>query len=315
MSLITILQQGDFTTIQDEGRWGYQAFGMPIAGALDKYAYRIANILVGNQEQAAVIEMTHAGAAFKFDQEQFVAVCGADMQGKLEGKSINNWSSFFVPQQGELRFDAAISGCRTYLAVRGGIEVPLVLGSRSTYTRAKLGGYEGRILRQGDVLYVGQDSSAPTAPRRLQHQFVPQYPSEVNLRVILGPQDNMFTDSAVQTFLSSAYTIAGQADRAGYPLKGPKILPLGKEADIVSDAVGLGAIQIASNGRPFIVTADHQTTRGFAKIGYVIRVDLSALAQARSGDKVRFTAVSEQEAVKALHNEQQTYKRIEVIPK
>ncbi|WP_371361013.1 biotin-dependent carboxyltransferase family protein [Sporomusa malonica] len=307
---MTTLQQGYFTTIQDEGRWGYQAYGMPIAGAMDRYAYRIANILAGNQETAAVIEMTDSGAAFKFDQEQFVAVCGADMQGKLNGKLISNWSSFFVPKQGELRFDAAISGCRTYLAIRGGIEVPPVLGSRSTYTRAKIGGYEGRALRQGDVLYVGQDSAAPTGPRRLQSQYMPQYTPEVNLRVLLGPQDNMFTGNAIQTFFNSAYTIAGQADRAGYPLKGPKILPLGKEADIVSDAVGLGAIQIASNGRPFIVTADHHTTRGFAKIGYVIRVDLSKLAQAKPGDKIRFTAVAEQDAIKALQYEQQTYNMI-----
>ncbi|HWR45612.1 biotin-dependent carboxyltransferase family protein [Sporomusa sp.] len=303
--MITTLQQGDFTTIQDGGRWGYQAYGMPIAGAMDRYAYRMANILAGNQENAAVIEMTDAGASFKFDEEQLVAVCGADMQGKLGGKPISNWSSFFVPKQGELRFDAVVNGCRAYLAVRGGIEVPLVLGSRSTYTRAKIGGYEGRALRQGDVLYVGQSSAAPAGPRRLPSQCIMQYTPEVNLRAILGPQDKMFTSNAIQTFFTSTYIVTGQSDRTGYLLRGPKILPHGKEADIVSDAVGLGAIQIPSNGMPFIVTADHQTTRGFAKIAYVIQVDLPRLSQARTGDKIRFTSVTEEAAIEALQHEEQ----------
>ncbi|WP_371373033.1 biotin-dependent carboxyltransferase family protein [Sporomusa aerivorans] len=307
--MITILQQGGFTTVQDEGRWGFQAFGMPIAGAMDKYACRVANLLAGNRENAAVIEMTDCGAAFKFDQEQFVAVCGADMQGKLNGKAVANWSAFFVPKRGELMFDTATSGLRTYLAVRGGIDIPPILGSRSTYTRARIGGLEGRALRQGDVLYLGGDSASQAISRILPSRYIPDYSSELTLRVMLGPQDYMFADSARKSFLTSTYVVA-EADRAGYLLKGPKVLPVGKETDIVSDAVGLGAIQIASNGRPFIVTADHQTTRGFAKIGYVIRVDISFLAQARPGDKIRFSMVSEQAAIDALLAEKQIYAKI-----
>lgn len=308
--MITTIQQGHFTTIQDKGRWGYQAYGMPIAGAMDRYAYRIANLLVGNKENAAVIEMTGVGAAFKFDEEQFVAVCGADMQGKLNGTPVSNWSSFLVPRRGEIRFGAAVTGYRTYLAVRGGIDVPMVLGSRSTYTRAKIGGYEGRALRQGDVLYVGQDSERETASQNLPLQYIPRYTAEINLRVILGPQDNMFTSQAVHTFLKSTYIVDEQSSRTGYQLNGPKILTGGK-ADIVSDAVGQGAIQIPSYGMPFIVTADHGTTRGFAKIGYVIQVDLSKLAQAKPGDRVRFTSVTEREALEALKHEQQCYSTIE----
>ncbi|HEY3423470.1 MAG TPA: biotin-dependent carboxyltransferase family protein [Negativicutes bacterium] len=307
--MITVIQQGDFTTIQDEGRWGYQAWGMPVAGAMDRYAYRIANLLAGNKKGAAVIEMTGVGAAFKFDEEQLIAVCGADMQGKINGAPLDNWSSLLVPKRGEIRFGAAATGYRTYLAIRGGIDVPSVLGSRSTYTGAKIGGYEGRILRQGDVLYVGQDSEAQALSQKLPFQYIPHYGAEWNLRVLLGPQDNLFTQEAIDTFFTGTYTVAAPSDRVNYQLTGPRIPTIGK-ADIVSDAVGLGAIQIPAYGMPYIVAADHGTTRGFAKLGYVIQVDLAKLAQAKPGDKVRFTSVTEPEAVEALTNEQQYYSEI-----
>jgi biotin-dependent carboxylase-like uncharacterized protein len=307
--VITVIQQGDFTTIQDEGRWGYQAWGMPVAGAMDRYAYRIANLLTGNKEGAAVIEMTGVGAAFKFDEEQLIAVCGADMQGKVNGKPIDNWSPLLVPNRGEIRFGVAATGYRTYLAVRGGIDVPIVLGSRSTYTGAKVGGFEGRTLRQGDVLHVGQDSETKAVLQKLPFQYIPHYGVACNLRVILGPQDNLFTREAIHTFFAGTYTVAAPSDRVNYQLTGPRIPTIGK-ADIVSDAVGLGAIQIPSYGMPYIVAADHGTTRGFAKLGYVIQVDLTKLAQAKPGDMVRFTNVTEPEAVEALQVEQQCYQEI-----
>ncbi|MEN6411496.1 MAG: biotin-dependent carboxyltransferase family protein [Veillonellales bacterium] len=307
--MITVIQQGDFTTIQDGGRWGYQAWGMPVAGAMDCYARRVANLLAGNKESAAVIEMTGVGAAFKFDEEQLIAVCGADMQGKVNGRPIDNWLSLLVPPKGELRFSAATAGYRAYLAVRGGIDVPVVLGSRSTYTGAKIGGYEGRTLRQGDVLYAGRDSEAKAVLHKLPAQYVPHYGAEYTLRVILGPQDNLFAKTAMHTFFAATYTIAASSDRVNYQLTGPKISMIGK-ADIVSDAVGLGAIQIPSYGMPYIVAADHGTTRGFAKLGYVIQVDLAKLAQAKPDDRVRFTCVTKEEAVDALKEEQQWYREI-----
>lgn len=307
--MITVIQQGEFTTIQDKGRWGYQAYGMPVAGAMDQFAYRISNLLVGNTENAAAIEMTGTGAAFKFSEEQFIAVCGADMRGELNGVSINNWSSFLIPKRSELIFQAAAKGYRTYLAVRGGINVPMVLGSRSTYTRANIGGYEGRPLRKGDVLYPGENIARDLLPRKLASQYIPEYRPEVNLRIILGPQDTMFADKSIQTLLSNTYTVSEQSSRTGYQLIGPRILT-NNTADIVSDAVGLGAVQIPSSGLPYIVTADHGTTRGFAKLGYVIQVDLSKLAQLKPGDLVRFSCLTEQEAIDALIQERQYYKAI-----
>lgn len=304
--MITTIHQGAFTTIQDEGRFGYQAYGMPNAGAMDMYACRAANLLVGNDASAAVIEMTTVGASFKFDEEQFVAVCGADMHGTINGVAISNWSSFGVPQGSEIRFNVATKGCRTYLAVRGGIDVPVVLGSRSTYTRAKVGGYEGRVLWQGDVLNIGMDNAFSVQSRTLESKYIPQYSEQINLRVILGPQDNMFTPEAIKTFFGSAYTITNQADRMAYHLKGPGIMHIGK-TDIVSDAVCLGAIQVPASGMPIIMTADHKTTGGFAKLGSVIRVDLSTLAQAGPGDIIHFTHIAEEDAIQSLRDAKQRY--------
>lgn len=304
--MITIIHQGFFTTIQDKGRWGYQSHGMPVAGAMDQYAYRAANLLAGNEGNAAVIEMTMLGASFRFDNEQFVALCGADMQGTLNGAPIPNWSSFVVPRGAELKFGSAKDGCRTYLAIRGGLDVPVVLESRSTYTRGKIGGWEGRTLRQGDVLYIGQERSRTVQPQCLETRYIPRYSDEFNLRVILGPQDHLFSEEAIKTFFKSTYIITEQADRVSYRLKGPKIMPI-KKTHIVSDALCLGAIQIPAHGMPVIMMADHQTTDGFPKLGAVVRADLAKLAQARPGNTISFTCAMEEEAIEALRNERQRY--------
>jgi len=312
--VITTLQSGSFTTIQDQGRWGYQAYGMPIAGAMDQYACQVANLLVGNQMNASVIEMTGMGAAFKFDEEQMVAVCGGDMQGLLNNIPIVNWSSFLIPRRGEIRFSAAVSGYRTYMAIRGGFDVPMVLESRSTCTPLKVGGYEGRMLRQGDVLHVGQDSDYKMQPGVLTAPYIPQYTGPIELRVILGPQDDMFSQGALDTFFGSLYKVTDQSDRTGYRLKGPKVKHIGK-ADIISEAVWLGAIQVPADGMPFIMTADHQTTRGFAKLGSVIRVDLAKMAQTGPGDSIRFICSTEEEAVQALRDEREMYSKIRNVCK
>jgi len=305
--MITIIQKGFFTTIQDEGRLGYRAYGVPLAGAMDRYSYRVANLLVGNEKNEAAIEMTGVGACFKFDEEQYIAICGADMQAKLNGKPIASWSSLLVPKGSELSFAEAITGYRAYLAIRGGFNAPLVLQSRSTYTEAKIGGYEGRILKNGDVLYVREKLSRQTTLQKLPAPYVRQYPAEIVLRVLLGPQDDLFTDKSLETFFTGFFHVTAQSDRSGYWLNGPKIMTISGKTDIISDAVSLGAIQILSSGMPYIVTADHQTTRGFAKIGYVIQPDLALLAQAKAGDRIRFILVTEREAVEALRWEQQTY--------
>ncbi|EAX48247.1 urea amidolyase related protein [Thermosinus carboxydivorans Nor1] len=310
--MITVLNPGLFTTVQDYGRWGYQAFGMPVAGAMDRYAFRLANILAGNADNAAVLEMTLRGGSFRFEQDCLVAVCGADMQGMLNGQKIRNWSSFWVPAGSELTFDYAVTGCRAYLAVHGGIDIPIVLGSRSTYTRAGVGGYQGRQLQTGDQLPVGCEGKYLAVPRHLPEQFIPQYGNHVQLRVLLGPQDDLFTTKGIDTLFTAVYTISSEADRMGYRLEGEKIEHSGKP-DIVSDALCLGAIQVPGHGMPIVMMADRQTTGGYAKIGTVIGPDLPKLAQAKPGDTVSFVRCTDEEAVAALRVEQQTYAQIQAI--
>jgi biotin-dependent carboxylase-like uncharacterized protein len=310
--MIETLKPGFLTLIQDEGRWGYQAYGMPVAGAMDRYAYRVANLLAGNRRGAAALEMTMQGGIFRFSRKCLVAVGGADMQARMNDLQVPNWSAFYVPAGGVLSFDAVLTGCRMYLAVHGGFEAPPVLGSRSTYTRACVGGMDGRALKEGDVLSTGQDVSSAAVPVCLSDQFARCYEQEIALRVIMGPQDDMFTPGGVGTLLTSTYTISSEADRMGYRLEGPKIEHVDK-ADIVSDALPLGAVQVPAHGTPIVMMADRQTTGGYAKISTVISSDLSWLAQGKPGDTVRFSRCSDEEAVEALRREEQRYEEIQAF--
>ena len=310
--MIETMKPGLFTLLQDEGRWGYQAYGMPVAGAMDRYAHRVANLLVGNRRGAAALEMTMEGGTFKCSRKRLVSVSGADMQARVNGLEVPNWSAFYVPAGGVLSFDAVLTGCRTYLAVHGGFEVPPVLGSRSTYTRANVGGTDGRPLKEGDVLSTGQDVFSGAVPICLPDQLARRHDQEITLRVILGPQDDMFTSAGVRTFLGGTYTISPEADRMGYRLEGPKIEHVGK-ADIISDAVPLGAVQVPAHGMPIVMMADRQTTGGYAKIATVIGPDLSLLAQGKPGDRVCFSGFSDEEAVEALRREERCYEEIQAF--
>lgn len=304
--MCTVVQRGMMSTIQDQGRTGYRAYGMPVSGVADRYASIMANILVGNVPEAAVVEMTMRGGRFRFPHEAYVAVCGADMQAKLNGRRIKNWSGFYVPATSELAFDYAVDGCRTYIAFRGGIEVPQVMGSRSTYLRAGLGGYQGRALRAGDVLELARGLPLPFVRNELARISVPEYGNDVSLRVILGPQDDLFTAEGIGTFLNSGFTVTAQNDRMGYRLEGEAITHK-NGSDILSDALCPGAVQVPGNGMPIVMMADCQTTGGYAKIGTVISADLAILAQAKAGDRVSFVASSDAEAVAALANEKKSY--------
>lgn len=303
--MITVLNAGLFTTVQDAGRWGYQSYGMPVAGAMDRYAYRVANILAGNQPEAAVLEMTMSGDTLRFERAAYVAICGADLQPTLDGVRVQTWTAFPVPAGGVLAFGWAASGCRAYLAVAGGIDVPVVLGSRATYTRAAVGGFGGRQLKAGDSLAV-LEAAGGTQPLALPEAWRPVYGTEVALHVLPGPQDDLFTAEGLTALFGESYIVSDEADRMGYRLEGPPIKHVAK-ADIVSDALPQGAIQVPGHGRPIVMMADRQTTGGYAKIGTVISSDLARLAQAKPGDTVRFVRCSDEEAVAALAAERQTY--------
>lgn len=300
--MIAVLKPGLLTTVQDAGRPGYRAFGLPVAGAMDRLAYELANLLAGNRPGAAALEMTLSGGAFRFDVAAYVAVCGADMQGTLGGTPVGANTAFPVLAASELVFAGARSGARAYLAVRGGIDVPPVLGSRSTYVRAGVGGFGGRALRTGDALRIGDRGGPAPAARSLPATLHPAVGGAITLRAVPGPQDDHFTPTARGLFFGSEYRVTNQNDRMGYRLEGA-LLQHVRGPDIVSDALVPGAVQIPGSGTPIVMMADAQTTGGYAKIATVIGPDLRRLAQAKTGDVVRFESCTPKEAVKALRQE------------
>ena len=295
ITVIMVIRPGQFTTIQDSGRWGYQTWGMPISGCLDPYAARVANLLVGNKKNAAMLEMTDEGGVFHFDNPVLAAIAGADMQATINGRPIQNWQSFIVPHGGTLAFAKAVRGRRSYLAVQGGFEVLPVMGSRSTYVAAGIGGLEGRLLMAGDMLESGNDVEAYLHTICLSELWVPKYSHAWKLKVILGPQADLLNAANQKKFLSSTYKVSSIADRMACELEGSAlILP---ERELVSDATGWGAVEVPSSGQPFIVMPDHGTTRGFAKIGYVIQANLYKLAQAGPGDTISFVETDTDTAI------------------
>lgn len=309
MSTITILQPGLLTTIQDLGRWGFQSIGMPVAGVMDEYATRVGNLLLGNAENTPVLEITLLGPVLRFEQHTLFAITGGDFQPRLNEQPITNWTVYPAQAQDVLSFAGLRSGCRAYLAVAGGFCVEQVMGSASTYLRGKLGGYHGRALKAGDVLMIGTTSANGTfAPFALPAEYWPE--DRDTLRVILGPQDDAFTAQGLATFFSSEYTITNEADRMGYRLDGPKIEHV-RGADIISDGITLGAIQVPAHGTPIIMLADRQTTGGYAKIANVITVDMPAIAQKKPGDRIRFEQVSVQEAQGLYRQRQARLKQLQ----
>jgi antagonist of KipI len=292
MRAFEVIQPGAFTTVQDLGRYGYQKYGVSISGAMDRFALRVANLLVGNGEGEAAVEATLIGPKLKALMKLRVTFTGADLSPAVDRNPAPMWCTVNVAEGSVISFGTPKSGCRGYLAVAGGIDFPVVMGSRSIHTRSHLGG-NGRALTKGDVLkrkdsgFRNQDSGF----RQIPDDQIPIYGRRWNARVILGPQNDYFTRKAIETFLGNEYEITPQADRMGYRLKGPKIEHK-SGADILTDATPPGSIQVPGDGMPILLLADGQTTGGYPKIATVISVDQDLLAQARPGDKVRFQRVT-----------------------
>jgi antagonist of KipI len=285
-----------FSSVQDLGRFGFQRFGVPVSGAMDKYAFMCANVLVGNQTGDACLEVTLLGPELEVLNPAQVAVAGADFSVFVDGKVVPMWETLNVKKGDTISFSgSAESGCRAYLAVRGGIDVPVVLGSRSTYVRGGFGGYEGRGLRVGDVLRAFAPPQFLKEKRVLPAELVPKYEDEFAVDVVLGPQEDMFTAEGVETFLSQAYTVTTESDRMGYRLDGAAIRHKGA-AEIVTEALIPGAVQVPGSGKPIVLMADAQTTGGYPKIATVATPDVSRFGQAEPGDRVRFKRISLAEA-------------------
>jgi len=308
MSTFQVLTPGSCTTVQDKGRYGYQEIGVPISGALDLFACRIANLLVGNSEECAILEITVIGPRFSVLQEADVALTGAEMGTTLNNKPVETWTTFRVKPGDVLTIGQIKRGCRAYMAVTGGIEVPVVMGSRSTHIGGKLGGYHGRPLKKGDVLKNGQGILL-NKHRRLSSLYRPNYQSEIVLHSIPGPQDFYFREG-LETFFKSAFSVSPRADRMGYRLNGPKIKFLENMSEsIISEPIMPGSVQIPADGQPIILLVE-QTVGGYAKIATVISTDLPKLAQAIPGNTIRFKPITIEESHRLYLDNEKLIKEI-----
>lgn len=310
--MITVIKPGLSTSIQDIGRYGFQKYGIITSGAMDQLAHRIANLLVGNNENEPTLEITLLGPTIEFEQDSLIAICGGDLTPELNDKPIRNWRPVLVRKGSILKFGAYSKGCRAYLAVAGGIDVPIVMKSKSTYFRAKIGGFYGRALKKGDRLSgcsISQQSAnilsslkSDSITRKynegkwiINQDLIPNYSENPTIRVMKGRQFELFRQESQAKLFSKPFDITPQSDRMGYRLKGP-MLALRNPMEMISESVCFGTIQVPADGNPIILLADRQTTGGYPKIAQVAAVDLPLLAQAKPGDTLRFTEITHSEA-------------------
>lgn len=308
MTIFEVLKPGLLTTIQDLGRKGYQKFGLAVSGAVDEYAHRIANILVGNPEHSATLEITLLGPQLKVHESAIIAITGADLHFHINDKPAPLWCSIPVHKGDIISFKGYSSGCRAYLAVRGGIEGEEVLGSKSTDTVSGIGGQKGRGLMTGDIITSGNEqiSTSNITRRRLPKELIPTYPNKITVRVLLGPQDDAFTEKGINTFFTSEYIVSRQSDRMACRLEGPTIEHV-NSADIHSEGMFAGAIQVPKNGQPILFQAGRQSVGGYTKIGGVISVDLPKVAQLKPNDSIKFEQISLQEAHQLLYEQERMF--------
>lgn len=291
---IIVENPGIQTTVQDEGRFGYQQFGVSPAGPMDTQSFYLANILAGNPRGESALEITFMGPSLKFEKDNIIAVTGANVSPAVDGTPIPMYQAVLVHEGQTLSFGVASGGSRAYIAFTGGLDVPVIMGSKATLMRNKLGGVEGRKLEKGDRIgFCNPKTNLPKMGlRKMEPEKFPE--KELTLRVVTGPQDNAFTEEEVRKFFWFGATITNESDRMGIRLEREEPLHHIKDGNILTDGVAFGSIQVPTNGQIIIMMADRQTTGGYTKIGTVISVDLPKLAQAQPGYRVRFVRVGVQ---------------------
>ncbi len=311
---VKVLHPGLLTSIQDLGRYGYQKYGVIVSGGMDSYSLRLANLLVGNEENEGVLEISLAGPSLKLRKATLFAITGGDLSPTINGEPVPLGRPVYLKQEGILQFGACKSGCRCYLAIAGGFAVPRIMGSKSTYLRAGIGGYQGRALQAGDELALdlpgrragklieylvkqpaAKESSFFTTSWYAGREHIPLPGGAVSIRIIAGSQFAQFSELSRQRFLQEEYQITPQADRMGYRLSGPA-LQLTEPLEMISEAVVLGTVQVPPDGNPIILLADRQTAGGYPKIGQVAAVDIAIVAQIKPGRKICFVKISLNEA-------------------
>ena len=296
---IAVLKAGLLTTVQDLGRWGFQHFGVPVAGPMDLVSHRAANVLVGNAPSAATLEMTLAGPELAFKDDARFAVTGAAFDIRLDTASVPNDTPVRARPGQRLIFGRCRRGARAYLAVAGGIDVPLVLGSRATHLGSRMGGVEGRALRPGDLLPIGPSDTdtGATLRSRLTPRALPVGGARV--RVLMGPHHPRFAQRSIDAFSRERYVVTPQSDRMGYRLRGTPLTVL-ERGDLLSTATPVGAIQVPPLGEPILLMADRQTAGGYPRIATVITADIPVVAQLAPGDWIEFAPCDQATALRAL---------------
>jgi len=311
MSLL-VVRPGLLSSVQDNGRVGYQKYGVIASGVMDPLAHRIGNIVVGNNENVSTIEITMVGPVIEFQKDTLFSLCGGDLSPTINQVPVPMWRPVWVRKGAQLKFGTCLNGCRTYLAVAGGFDIPVVMGSKSTYLRGGIGGYQGRALQAGDRLEFGNDNPISqsltkalsdesaggpfaAASWAVSSEFLPNYKDHPTIRIIRGKEYDWFTEDSQKKLLKEAFIVSPQSDRMGYRLKGPQ-LSLSEPVELISEAVSFGTVQVPAEGQPIVLLADRQTTGGYPKIAQIITVDLPLMGQLKPGDRIYFSEVSHQEA-------------------
>ena len=298
---IRILNPGLQTTIQDLGRNGYSHYGVSSSGAADDLSFRLGNLIVGNKENLAAIEMTLLGGDYKFDIDANISLTGSKFDAKIEGESLHFYKNIPIQSGQVLSIGQSLQGSRCYLAVRGGIDINDVLSAKTTHLTSKIGGVDGRSLKKDDVLIIGEEQKLLN-PININEML------DINmskLLIIKGLQSNYISKSTWKIFLNQEYIVSNLSNRMGIRLEGNS-LKLDNENEIITEGVPLGAIQLPSNGYPIISFVEHQTTGGYPKIANVISSELHKVGQLKPGDKFQFELVSLEEA-EALRHEREIY--------
>ncbi|MGI6070047.1 MAG: biotin-dependent carboxyltransferase family protein [Blautia sp.] len=299
---IRVLKSGMLTTVQDLGRTGYQSQGFSVAGVMDVRSFKIANLLLDNPENEAVLEFTLIGPTLQFTSATIIAITGGDFQPTINGEPAPMYTALYMNKGDILKFGSARTGSRGYIAFSSYLEIPVVMGSRCTNLKSSLGGFRGRKLKADD--YINFRQKRRYLPFFLSRKLEPEDfgQEEALLRVVMGPQDDLFSRQGIETFLNEEFTVTSDFDRMGCRLEGTFIAPK-TTSDITSDGIAFGSVQVPSHGKPIILLADRQTTGGYAKIATVASVDIPKLVQRKTDHKIRFQAITVQEAQQLIFDE------------
>ncbi len=306
MKAFEVLHPGVHTTIQDLGRPGFMRYGIPASGVADRFSARVANLLVGNAPGAALLEITLFRLELLALNDLIIAVTGGNLSPVVNNNPLPMWQTVPISKGERVAFRARKQGFRAYLALQGGFSGQKFLGSRSVFIR----GLMGNMLKAGETLETESMARKPTSPKSLAKEMIPPFPANNFLRVILGPQEDRFTPGGIATFLSSAYRVSPQSDRMGYRLQGPPIKHSG-DADIISEPIARGAIQVPGDGLPILLLWDAQVSGGYTKIANVISADLDRVAQVMPGESLHFQAVTLEVAHEALRKESAHFERVQ----